>query len=117
MTSTGAPVPDFNDHDQRHSLGFGTAYTWKNGSSFATTLEYGSGLASSPIAPSDSRNPRTQVDMHYTTGERLFKGKGGLNFDVSNLFDNRTVINFQSAFSGTRFMQGRRIGISIFGRF
>ncbi len=117
VDSTGANVPDFNDHDQRHTVGIGAAYTWKSGASFSTTLDYGSGLASSPIAPSDSRNPRMQIDMHYTTGEQLFHGKGGLTFDVTNLFDNRTVINFQSAFSGTRFMQGRRIGLSLFGRF
>ncbi|MEI8281409.1 MAG: TonB-dependent receptor [Armatimonadota bacterium] len=117
VDSTGADVPDFNDHDQRHTVGVGAAFTWKNGASFSATLDYGSGLASSPIAPSESRNPRSQVDLHYSTGEQLFKGKGGLNFDVSNLFDSRTVINFQSAFSGTRFMQGRRIGLSVFGRF
>ena len=117
VDSTGADVPEFNDHDQRHTVGIGAAYTWKSGASFSATLDYGSGLASSPIAPSDSRNPRSQIDVHYTTGEQLFHGKGGLNFDVSNLFDNRTVINFQSAFSGTRFMQGRRIGLSLFGRF
>ena len=117
VDSTGSDVPEFNDHDQRHTVGLGGAYTWKTGASFSATLDYGSGLASSPIAPSQNRNPRSQVDLHYSTGESLFGGKGGLNFDVNNLFDNRTVINFQSAFSGTRFMQGRRIGLSVFGRF
>jgi hypothetical protein len=117
LDSTGEPVDEFNDHDQRHTIGIGAAYTWKSGSSFAATLNYGSGLASSPIPPNEGRIGRTQVDLHYTTGDRLFRGKGGLSFDVSNLFDDRTVINFQSAFSGTRFMQGRRIGLSVFGRF
>lgn len=117
VDNTGEPVDDFNDHDQRHTIGIGAAYTWKSGASFAFTIDHGSGLASSVVSPSEDRTPRTQVDLHYSTGERLFKGKGGLMLDVSNLFDDRTVINFQSAFSGTRFQQGRRIALSIFGHF
>jgi outer membrane receptor protein involved in Fe transport len=117
LDSTGEPVDAFNDHDQRHTIGIGAAYTWKSGASLAATIDFGSGLASSPIPPNENRVTRTQVDLHYTTGDRVFRGKGGISLDVSNLFDDRTVINFQSAFSGTRFMQGRRIGLSIFGRF
>lgn len=117
VDNTGEPVDEFNDHDQRHTIGIGAAYTWKSGATFAATIDYGSGLASSIVPPSDGRTARTQVDLHYTSGDRLFKGRGGLAFDVSNLFDDRTVINFQSAFSGTRFQQGRRIGLSVFGHF
>lgn len=117
VDNTGEPVDEFNDHDQRHTIGIGAAYTWKSGASFAFTIDHGSGLASSIVPPSESRTPRTQVDLHYTTGDRLFKGNGGLSFDVTNLFDDRTVINFQSAFSGTRFQQGRRISLSVFGHF
>jgi hypothetical protein len=40
------------------------------------------------------------------------RGHGGIGLDVENLFDSREVINFQSAFSGTRFQQGRRILVS-----
>ena len=116
VDNTGADVPDFNDHDQRHSLGLGIAYEWKSGATFAATLDYGSGLASSVVFPDGDRTPRTQVDLHYSTGNRLFKGRGGLNFDVANVFDDRTVINFQSAFSGTRFMQGRQISLTLFGK-
>lgn len=117
VDNTGEPVDEYNDHDQRHTIGLGAAYTWKSGASFAFTIQHGSGLASSIVPPSESRTPRTQVDLHYSTGERLWKGKGGLMFDVTNLFDDRTVINFQSAFSGTRFQQGRRIALSFFGHF
>jgi hypothetical protein len=49
------------------------------------------------------------LDLHATTGEKIFKGRGGLELDISNLFDSREVINFQSGFSGTRFQQGRSI--------
>ncbi len=117
VDNTGAPVPDFNDHDQRNTVGLDLGYTWKSGASVSMTINHGSGLASSPIPPSDKRIPRTRVDLHLTTGPRLLWGHGGLGLDVVNLFDDRTVINFQSAFSGTRFQQGRSILLSLFANF
>ena len=115
--NTGAPAPTYNDHDQRETLGLGVAYSWKSGASVATTLDYGSGLASSVVPPNTERTSRTQVDMHMTTGSHLFHGKGGLSLDVTNLFDERNVINFQSGFSGTRFQMGRSILVSAFFKF
>jgi outer membrane receptor protein involved in Fe transport len=117
LDSNGEQVPLFNDHDQTHTIGFGLAYLWKNGASAAVVANYGSGLASSPISLTGERVPRTQIDLRLTTGNQLFKGHGGIGLDVTNLMDDRTVINFQSAFSGTRFMQGRRILFSVFGTF
>jgi outer membrane receptor protein involved in Fe transport len=115
--NTGAPAPDFNDHDQRETLGTGLAYSWKNGASAAVTFDYGSGLTSSIVPPSTGRTQRTQVDLHMTTGDHLFGGRGGLGLDVTNLFDSRTVINFDSGFSGTRFQIGRTILVSAFCKF
>lgn len=115
--NTGALAPNFNDHDQRETLGTGVAYAWKNGASSALTFDYGSGLASSVVPPNTSRTSRTQLDLHMTTGDHLFGGRGGLGLDVSNLFDDRTVINFQSGFSGTRFQMGRTILLSAFCKF
>ncbi len=117
LDNTGAPVPDFNDHDQRNTLGVELGYTWKSEAGISLALNHGSGLASSPIPPSDKRIPRTRIDLHLTTGNRLFRGRGGIGLDIQNLLDNRTVINFQSAFSGTRFQQGRTVLLSVFGRF
>ncbi|HLK13443.1 MAG TPA: TonB-dependent receptor, partial [Fimbriimonadaceae bacterium] len=116
LDNTGAPVPTFNDHDQRHSLGSGLAYTWRSGAAVATTLEYGSGLTSSVVYPDGPRIPRYQVDLHLTTGRTLLNRHFALTLDVQNLTDQRTVINFQSGFSGTRFMQGRRLLIGIEGK-
>lgn len=110
--NTGAPVPDYNDHDQRFTVGTGLAYTWRGGATAAVTYQFGSGLASSPIAPSVQRISRSETDLRLTTGDRLFRGRGGLGLDVQNLFDERKVINFQSGFSGTRFQIGRRILLS-----
>ncbi len=115
--NTGAPAPDFNDHDQRNTVGLELGYTWKSGASTSLELNHGSGLASSPIPPSLERIPRTRVDLHFSTGPRVFHGHGGVGLDIENVFDDRTVINFQSGFSGTRFQQGRRVLFSLFTNF
>lgn len=117
VDNTGAPVPDFNDHDQRNTVGLGVAYTWKSAASAALTLNYGSGLASSMVTLDGKRTPRTQIDLRLTTGPRVFKGSGGVGLDIENLLDDHTVINFQSGFSGTRFQSGRRVLLSVFGNF
>lgn len=115
--NTGADVPAYNDHDQRQTVGLGFAYLWKGGASAALTLNHGSGLASSPITTDGKRVPLTQVDFRISSGPRVFGGHGGVGLDVVNLFDDRTVINYQSAFSGTRFQQGRRVLFTLSGKF
>lgn len=107
--NTGADVPDFNDHDQRNTLSLDAGYTWRSGATASLSVNHGSGLASSSIAPSTLRIPRTQVDVRFGTGPRLFRGHGGVGLSIENLLDDHTVINFQSAFSGTRFQEARRI--------
>ena len=113
LDNTGAEVDDYNDHDQRQTVGLGLSYTLKSGASAAFTIQHGSGLASSVVPPSISRTPRTSVDLNLSTGDRLFQGRGGLKLDIDNIFDKRDVINFQSAFSGTRFQMGRSISLSL----
>ena len=109
---------DFNDHDQRYTLSSGLNYTVKSGASAGVNVFYGSGLASSGIGDggafgfSGKRQDRTRVDARLTSGPRLFKGRGGLTLDVENVFNDRSLINFNSDFSGTRFQQGRRIIVS-----
>lgn len=110
--NTGAQAPQFNDHDQRQTLGAGVAYTFKGGSTLASTFTYGSGLASSIVPPSADRTPRSEVNLKFSTGDKSIAGHGQLSIDIENLFDSQQVINFQSAFSGTRFQQARRILVS-----
>lgn len=117
VDNTGAPVPTYNDHDQRNTLGIGLGYHWRNGALVGLELQHGSGLASSIVPPSTLRTPRTQVNLHAGFGPSTFHNRGGLSLDVENLFDTRDVINFQSAFSGTRFQQGRRVLLSLSGSF
>lgn len=113
VDNTGAPVGDYNDHDQRITLGAGLAYTFHNGETAALTLQHGSGLASSVVDSAKGRTPRTQLDFRFNTGDTLFHGRGGLSVDIQNILDQRSVINYQSAFSGTRFQIGRRATVSL----
>ncbi|HTQ08727.1 MAG TPA: TonB-dependent receptor, partial [Fimbriimonadaceae bacterium] len=117
VDNTGAPAPEYNDHDQRNTVGFGLAYTLKSGASMATTFAYGSGLASSVVPPGTDRTPRSEVDLALSSGDKLFRGRGGIGIQVFNVFDSRQVINFESGFSGTRFQEGRRILASASFRF
>ena len=109
---------DFNDHDQRYTLSSGLNYTLKSGALAAINVFYGSGLASSGIGDggafgfSGKRQDRTRVDARLSTGPRLLRGRGGLTLDVENVFNDRSLINFNSDFSGTRFQQGRRVILS-----
>lgn len=112
FTNTGEAADEFNDHDQRHTIGLGLAYTWKSGVSAAATFNFGSGLASS-IVHGDKRTPRSQLDLRFNSGNKLFGGRGSVGLDIENVFDRRDVINFQSAFSGTRFQQGRKVLVSL----
>ena len=117
LDSTGAPVPEYNDHDQRNTVGVGLAYDWSGGATVGLELQHGSGLASSVIPPSVFRTPRTQMNLHGNLAPRAFNGRGNLSLDILNVFDDTTVINFQSAFSGTRFQQGRRVLLSLSANF
>lgn len=109
---------DFNDHDQRYTLASGLNYTLKSGALAGVNVFYGSGTASSAVGDggvfgfSGKRTARTRVDLRLSTSPRLIRGVGGLTLDVENVFNNRSLINFNSDFSGTRFQQGRRIVVS-----
>lgn len=119
LDNTGAPAPLFDDHDQRHTVGAGFAYTWPSEASIGANIYYGSGLASSPLFD-DHRIDHAAVNLIFSTGSKLLNGEKdgiGLSLAVENLFDSRQVLNFNSGFSGTRFQQGRRVLFSLEGKF
>lgn len=68
--NTGQLAPDFNDHDQRNTVGAGASYTWKNLSSLAAVFSYGSGLASSVVF-NGQRTPRSETDLKYSSNPKL----------------------------------------------
>jgi hypothetical protein len=117
-TNTGEPVEPFNDHDQRHTANFGVSYGLRNGASAALSFYVGSGVFSSALAEGAARNARTQLNLVFSSGPRLF-GKSGISstLTIENLTDDRSVINFASPFSGTRFQQGRRVLFMLAGKF
>ncbi len=122
VDNLGNPVPDYNDHDQLNTVSAGASYSFRSGASVDFDLYHGSGTASSIVDANGNRTTRTSVDLAFSTGPRLFggnakDGKGGLTLSISNLFDDRSVINFNSGFSGTRFQQGRRILLTVSGSF
>lgn len=115
-------VPYYNDHDQRLQTTFGASYTWENGFSAAFDCFYGTGFPQDalalyrsvgvyPYGLTGDRVPRflTNLSLNYFPREKSdgFEVGGGLQ--VLNLFDDRSLINFFSAFSGTRFQSQRRV--------
>lgn len=80
-------------------------------------LIYSSGLASSVLYDGGPRQQRTEVNLLLSSGQRLIKSGLRVDGEVQNLFASKQVINFQSAFSGTRFQQGRRVLLDIGGKF
>ncbi len=118
LDNTGAPVPEYNDHDQLNTISTGTAYVWRSGASAGLNLYYGSGVASSVLSniagnvvlDNGDRQSHAELNLDVSTGPHFFSGNhGGLELGVENLLNGTGVINFNSGFSGTRFLQGRRV--------
>jgi len=118
LNNLGEVIDDaYNDHDQLNTLTGGYNYTLNNGAFAGLNVYYGSGVASSVLEEGGKRQARTEVNLRVSSGPRLVKSGLGLDLAVENLFDSRKVINFASPFSGTRFQQGRRVLLSITGKF
>lgn len=115
--------PEYNDHDQRVQLTAGVSYKWENGFSAAVDCFYGSGypqvalglynqVGISPFGYSGDRVPRflTNLSLNYFPPRLSEDGPEiGAGLQILNLFDQRPLLNFLSEFSGTRFVQQRRI--------
>lgn len=108
----------YNDHDQLHTLSTGASYTLKTGESLGVVYNFGSGFASSVYNDAGTeRHVHQSVNLRLSSNPNLFHKAVGATLEVENLTDNRDLINFNSAFSGTRFQQGRRVLFTINGRF
>ena len=125
VDQTGAPAPIVNDHDQLNTLGAGIDYTLPSQAFVGIDAYYGSGEASSvlaPISPSNSNLVNNGArNSHYFINLRLghphLAGPVGLELDVENLTNDVSVLNFNSGYSGTRFQQGRRVLLNLTGSF
>lgn len=114
--------PTYNDHDQRVQVTAGLSHTWDNGLTVATDCYYGSGYPQealalynaagvSPYGLNAARVPRflTNLSVNYWPKREKDSVEYGGSLQVLNLFDQRPLLNFFSDFSGTRFVQQRRI--------
>ena len=125
LDQTGAPAPIVNDHDQLNTLGGGLSYTFKSQAFAGLDAYYGSGEASSALAPISASNTNVvnsgSRNSHYfinlRAGQPHLFGPAGLELDIENLTNDVSVLNFNSGYSGTRFQQGRQAIIRVTGSF
>jgi outer membrane receptor protein involved in Fe transport len=116
--NTGGEVDAYNDHDQLNTVTGGVSYALPSGAEAGMSYYYGSGTASSVLEEGGKRQQRHEVNLRIGTGEKQRQKQAfGVSLEVQNLFDSRALINFGSAFSGTRFQQGRRVLLSLNGKF
>lgn len=119
-------LPAFNDHDQRVQATAGVSYTWDNGFTMATDVYYGSGypldsiaaynaVGISPYGYSGERHGRFQQNLSFNyfpakkDGVETAGPDFGGGLQIINLWDDRSVQNYFSSFSGTRFTLPRRV--------
>jgi hypothetical protein len=115
--------PDpYNDHDQLNTISAGTNYTFKHGEQIGLVDNYGSGVYSSVLSLAangtlvGSRTPHNELNLRLATAPNFLAHGSSLVFEVQNLFDDRSLLNFNSGFSGTRFQIGRTILVSWQGK-
>ncbi len=124
--ATAKPQGDgnlYNDHDQLYTLSTGANYTFKHGEQVGLVDNYGSGVYSSTLSlasngePFGPRTPHNETNLRLATAPNFGLHGSSLVFEVQNLFDDRTLLNFNSGFSGTRFQVGRTLLLSYQGKF
>ena len=107
---------DYNDHDQLHTLSTGVNYTLRTGESAGLTYNYGSGFSSSTYDDGLPRHTHEETNLRISSNPNLFHKNVGATFEIENMFNEHSLLNFNSGFSGTRFQQGRRILFTISGK-
>lgn len=123
------PPPEFNDHDQRVQATAGVSYTWQNGLSAGLDVLYGSGFPQEglPLYNSIGIQPfgfqGERVERFITNLNIDFRpesrdgGTLGAGLQVFNLFNDRSLVNLFSEFSGSRYVTGRRFLLNLNARF
>ena len=123
------PPPEYNDHDQRFQANAGVSYTWKNGVSTGVDVLSASGFPqvglplynSVGLAPFGFEGER--VDRFITNFNLEYRPKGrdggtlGAGLQVFNVFNDRSLVNLFSEFSGSRYVTGRRFLFNLNARF
>jgi TonB dependent receptor/Carboxypeptidase regulatory-like domain len=113
----------YNDHDQLNTISAGTNYIFKHGQQIGVVDNYGSGVYSSVLSLASNgqlvgdRTPHNEINLRLASAPNLIVHGSALVFEVQNLFDDRTLLNFNSGFSGTRFQIGRTLLLSMQGKY
>lgn len=127
----GVRLPvEYLDFDQRHTLTGGVSYRLRSGganfagSTVGLTFVYNSGMVSSlreqnylTTLRRGSRVSRTELNLRLATSPTLLGGGVGFVVDVENLTNARDLMAFRSPVTGTHFQQGRRLLLTVSGRF
>jgi len=112
----------YNDHDQLNTISAGANYTFKSGAQAGIVDNYGSGVYSSVLSLASngqlvgSRTPHNEINLRFAGAPNMIGRGTSLVLEVQNLMDDRTLLNFNSGFSGTRFQIGRTIMLSCQGK-
>ncbi len=101
--------------EQGTTLTAGVGYHFESDFIGSLSLYRGSGLASSILRA--RRDAITEVNFKLTSPPNFFYKRYGMELSVENLLDGNGRYNFNSAFAGTRFQQGRRFTIGLFGQY
>ena len=101
--------------DQGTTVTGGVGYRFVNGFSSALSVYRGSGLAASALR--GVRSPVSEVNLRIASPVNYFYNRYGLEFGAENLFNSQGRFNLNDDFAGTRFQQGRRFTVSLFGRY
>jgi hypothetical protein len=115
----------YPEHDQRHTLNAGIGFKTKRGSTISLGYYYGSGLAASRITLGGKRDSISELNLRIRTRPNLIKNKFGVELGIENLGDKSKALTFDqgqnassvNSFSGTRFQQGARLIVSLFGKY
>lgn len=101
--------------DQGTTVTGGVGYRFVNGFSSALSVYRGSGFATSALR--GVRSPISEVNFRLASPVNYFYDRYGLEFGVENLFNSQGRYSLNDDFAGTRFQQGRRLTVSLFGRY
>lgn len=112
-------------HDQQQTLNAGVGYQVPNGGSYALSYSYGSGLQSSVVSAGGKRSPINQLDFRIRSKPKFINNLHTLELGVENLTNSRNILSYNqgpiasaaNSFDGTRFQQGRRVVLTLSGKF
>lgn len=117
LAKPGGPGSDpYNDHDQLHTLSTGANYTFKKGELVGAVFNFGSGFFSSALTDTGPRATHRETNLRASS-PNLLGHNVTTTLEVENVFDQRDLLNFNSGFSGTRFQLGRRVLLTMGGKF